>query len=174
MAAEIALREASRPKAVKAKVPESPTKVDDIATTKDEASIRAYSQRINTIANVIKNDMDLREDTQATNGWPKAEAIQDRMGSLPTEDEIAEAMALLGIDALPPSTPTADDPSPEEIAAKQQARERAQIALGEVDDSDLATVREMASTFGIELKKTANLATARKTVKGALQKLALD
>ena len=168
--------EAKRPAPTVEKTAAPNIATSDVITGGDEASLQAFQARITAVSNVIR-DLDLKDDRIAVNGWPTPEAIQGQTGQLPTINEIIEAMRLLGHDVdgnPPPAALTGAEPEESEADPQKGAelRERAQMALAEIDDANETTVKEMADAFDIKIHPRAGEAKARETVRDGLKAIA--
>lgn len=146
----------------------------DVANSNDAGTMLAYDTRIRSVANAIR-EIDLKNDELAINGRPTPEAVRDMLGgNIPTEDEIAEAMYMLGAKPRFASAVEAGVGliSIEPLAIQPQLNERhekAQAAIADLPDADRETMLKMAEVFGIKVKKNTPTGPLRNKLREALE-----
>lgn len=145
-------------------VPVTALTAADVANATDPAVMQVYKERIDKIVIAIKN-MDLKDDSLAVNGRPKAQAIKDFMGGdLPSEDDITEALAVVtGI--REPAAPAADE---EAKKPELTQRDKAVLALAELDIAERVTLEQMAGVFEVAFAARIGDDTLRERIRDVL------
>ncbi len=145
-------------------VPVTALTAGDVANATDPAVMQVYKERIDKIVVAIKN-MDLKDDSLAVNGRPKAQAIKDFVGGeLPSEDDITEALAVVTGIREPAAPVDGEEPKKLELTP----RDKAVLALGELDLADRATLEQMASVFEVTFSARIGDDTLRERIRDVL------